>query len=244
MKFPFARTALALAAALTLASCGGGSGKQTYPINVNVKGLVYDNLTLTTNGMELTLKPKADGTDVDGTFPNGVEYGQVYNVVPKKADLSKLPYVLGDQPRHQTCLPNRLSSNTYPDNLPYTATAGQLATIQINYVCTVNAYPLQVSVKGLTGNGLVLANGSTAQAVTPATDSAGIAKDVVVPLGSVPFGKTYGVTVLTQPATQYCSVTAGGDNGQGSGTMRDNDQPDSYNSPGVTNIVVTCGAPK
>lgn len=238
MKFSLARTALALAATLTLASCGGG-GKATYPINVTVKGLVYDNLILTTNGMELTIKPKADGSDVNDKFPNGVEYGQVYNVVPKNADLSKVPYVLGDQPKHQTCLPN----GTYPDNLPHTATAGQLATIQINYVCTVNAYPLTGIVKGLTGTGLVLANGSSASTpVTPSTDSATIASGVGFSLGSVYFGQTYGVTILAQPAGQACTVTAGGDNGKGSGTMKDNDGTDSYASPGVTDIVVTCGA--
>jgi len=239
MKFSLARTALALATTLTLASCGGG-GKATYPINVNVKGLTYDGLILSTNGMDVPVTPPATaGADVNFTFPNGIEYGQVYNVVPKNGDLSKVPYVLGVQAKHQTCLPN----GTYPDNLPHTATAGQLATIQINYVCTVNAYPLTGIVKGLTGTGLVLANGSSASTpVTPSTDSATIASGVGFSLGSVYFGQTYGVTILAQPAGQACTVTAGGDNGKGSGTMKDNDGTDSYASPGVTDIVVTCGA--
>jgi len=239
MKFSLARTALALAATLTLASCGGG-GKATYPINVNVKGLTYDGLILSTNGMDVPVTPPATaGADVNFTFPNGIEYGQVYNVVPKNGDLSKVPYVLGVQAKHQTCLPN----GTYPDNLPHTATAGQLATIQINYVCTLNAYPLTGIVKGLTGTGLVLANGSSAStAVTASTDSATIASGVGFSLGSVYFGQTYGVTILAQPAGQSCTVTAGGDNGKGGGTMKDNDGTDSYNSPGVTTIVVTCGA--
>jgi len=240
MKFSLARTALALAAALTLASCGGGGGKPTYPINVNVKGLAYDGLILSTNGMDVPVNPPATaGADVNFTFPNGVEYGQVYNVIPKNGDLSKVPYVLGVQAKHQTCLPNTV----YPDNLPHTATAGQLATIQINYVCTLNAYPLIGIVKGLTGTGLVLANGSTASTtVTPSTDSATIASGVGFSLGKVYFGQTYGVTILTQPQGQTCSVTAGGDNGKGGGTMRDNDGTDSYNWTGVTDIVVTCGA--
>lgn len=239
MKFSLARTALALAATLTLASCGGG-GKATYPINVNVKGLTYDGLILSTNGMDVPVTPPATaGADVNFTFPNGIEYGQVYNVVPKNGDLSKVPYVLGVQAKHQTCLPN----GTYPDNLPHTATAGQLATIQINYVCTLNAYPLTGIVKGLTGTGLVLANGSSAStAVTASTDSATIASGVGFSLGSVYFGQTYGVTILAQPAGQTCTVTAGGDNGKGGGTMKDNDGTDSYISPGVTDIVVTCGA--
>lgn len=239
MKFPLARTALALAAALTLASCGGG-GKPTYPINVTVKGVQYEGLVLSTNGMDVPVNPPATaGADVNFTFPNQVEYGQVYNVVPKNGNVSTLPYVYGVQPKHQTCLPNTV----YPDNLPHTATAGQLATIQVNYVCTLNAYPLTGLVKGLTGTGLVLANGSSSSVtVTPSTDSATIASGVKFALGNVYFGQTYGVTILAQPAGQTCSVTGGGGNGKGGGTMTDNNGTDSYNSPGITDIVVTCGA--
>jgi len=242
MKFSLARTALALAATLTLASCGGGSGKATYPVHVTVSNLLYEGLILTTNGMDVTVKPPATaGTSVNLTFPNELDYGQVYNVVPKGGDLSTSPVVYGTQPLHQTCLPN----TNYPDNLPHTATAGQLATIQVNYVCALNAYPLLGTVKGLTGTGLQLANGSSAQVdVTPLTDTAGkpTGADTAFSLGKVYWNQTYGVTVLTQPKGQTCTVTAGGDNGKGAGTMKDTNKTDSYNSPGVTDIVVTCVA--
>lgn len=242
MKFSLARTAVALAATLTLASCGGGSGKPTYPVHVTVSNVLYEGLVLSTNGMDVSVpKPATDGADVNLTFPNEIEYGQVYNVVPKGSNLSASPVVYGTQPYHQTCLPNTV----YPNNLPHTATAGQLATIQVNYVCTLNAYPLTGTVKGLTGTGLVLANGSTSSVtVTPATNSttsASTGADVTFSLGKVYWNQTYGVTVLTQPSGQTCTVTSGGDNGKGAGTMRDSGTNNSLSdSTGVTDIVVTC----
>lgn len=243
MKFSLARTALALAATLTLASCGGGGGgKATYPIKVNVKNVLYPGLVLSTNGMDVPVNPPATaGADVNFSFPNEIEYGQVYNVVPKGGDLSSSPVKYGTQALHQTCLPN----TNYPDNLPHTATAGQLATIQVNYVCALNAYPLAGTVKGLTGTGLQLANGSSASVtVTPVTDSTTskpTGADTTFSLGKVYWNQTYGVTVLTQPAGQTCSVTAGGDNGKGAGTMQDTNTTSSLtDTTGVTNIVVTC----
>lgn len=98
MKFSLARTALALAATLTLASCGGGGGKATYPINVKVQNVLYPGLILSTNGMDVPVNPAAKaGDDVNFTFPNQVEYGQVYNVVPKGGDLSTSPVKYGDR---------------------------------------------------------------------------------------------------------------------------------------------------
>jgi hypothetical protein len=238
MKFSLARTALAMAVTLTLASCGGG-GKATYPINVTVSGLQYTGLTMSTNGMDVDVSPPATaGADVSFTFPNNIEYGQIYNVVPKGANLTSSPVSYGKQPLHQTCLP----STSYPNNLPHTATAGQLAKIQVNYVCSVNAYPLTGVVKGLTGTGLIIANGSSSStSVTAVVDSAGKATDVSFALGNVYWGQTYGVTILAQPANQTCSVTAGGDNGKGGGTMTDTNTSSSLTeSKGVTNIEVTC----
>jgi hypothetical protein len=241
MKFSLARPALALAVVATLASCGGG--KATYPINVTVSGLLYSGLTMTTNGMEVDVAPPAKaGDDVSFTFPNGVEYGQIYNVVPKGANLTSSPVTYGKQPLHQTCLP----SSTYPKSLPHTATVGQLAKIQVNYDCATNAYPLTGLVKGLTGTGLVVANGSSSSVtVSPALDANNkpTGADVALVLGNVIWNQTYGVTVLTQPTGQTCSVTAGGDNGTGGGTMTDTNTSNSLaETKGVTNLVVTCVA--
>ncbi|MFL6634019.1 MAG: hypothetical protein ACJ8HJ_17070 [Massilia sp.] len=232
MKFSLARPALALAVLATLAACGGG-GKATFPINVTVSNLQYPGLILNTNGQDLTVNPPATaGQDVTAVFPNGLEYGQVYEVTPKGATIASHAYSGGAQPKHQTCSPALF---------PAYGTAGQLAKIDIRYACAINTYQLIGTVKGLTGTGLVLANGSTTGtiAVSPAVDanSKPTGADVALIMNPVPYNTTYGVTVLTQPTSpaQTCKVT-GGANGTGGGTM--DDAAEAAN--GVTNLVVTC----
>ena len=230
MKFPLARPALALAITLTLASCGGG-GKATFPINVMVSGLQYPGLVLSTNGQDLTIDPPATpGAIVTAVFPNQLEYGQTYEVVPKGATVVNHAATGGAQPKHQNC-----SSTLFP---PY-GTAGQLAKIDIRFVCSILAYPLTGKVVGLTGTGLVLANGSTAATVgvDPNLDANKNPQDVPLAMNAVPYNTTYGVTVLTQPTGQTCTVT-GGANGTGGGTM--DDAAEKHGS--VDNLVVTCVA--
>jgi hypothetical protein len=232
MKFSLARPALALAVLATLAACGGG-GKATFPINVTVSNLQYPGLVLSTNGQDLTVNPPATaGQDVVLTFPNEIEYGQLYEVVPKGATVVNHVPSGGAQPKHQTC-----SQNLFPAY----GTAGQLAKIDIRYACSINAYALSGTVKGLTGTGLVLANGSTTGtiAVSPALDAnqKPTGADVQLIMNPVPYNETYGVTVLTQPTSpaQTCTVT-GGANGAGGGTMDDAAEA----AGGVKNLVVTC----
>jgi hypothetical protein len=230
MKFSLARPALALAIMATLASCGGG-GKATFPINVTVSNVQYAGLILSTNGQDLTVNPPATaGQDVVLTFPNTIEYGQEYEVVPKGATVVNHVATGGALPKHQQCSPNLF---------PAYGTAGQLARIDIRYACAVIAYPLGGAVKGLTGTGLVLANGSTTGtiAVSPALDAnnAPTGADVPLVMNNVPYNTTYGVTVLTQPTGQTCTVT-GGANGKGGGTMDDAAEA----AGGVSNLLVTC----
>jgi hypothetical protein len=232
MKFSLARGALALMATLTLASCGGG--KATFPINVSVSGVSYDGLVLTTNGQDLAINHTGTGTDpvtVNAVFPTQLEYGETYDVVPKSvvtpttvtaADgtTSTVNITTYKYPQHQTCQ----QSGNYPTNLPTYGTAGQLAKIQIYYVCSINAYALSGTVKNLRGTGLTLANGSGPAPVTVAPDldtanaNAPTGKDVVLTMNPVTFNTTYGVTILSQPTGQTCTVT-GGENGRGAGTM-------------------------
>jgi hypothetical protein len=240
MKFSFARGALALMATLTLASCGGG--KATFPINVSVTGVSYDGLVLTTNGQELPIHytgdPKTPAT-INAVFPNGIEYGEIYTVVPKTvtttgSDGKAVTTV--SYPQHQTCSP----ATGYPIGLPITGTAGQLSKIQINYACSINAYPLTGKVTGLRGTGLTLANGSgvATVSVSPAlgTDNQPTGADITnLTLFSVTFATTYGVTVLTQPTGQTCTIS-GGANGTGAGTM---DQA-AETAGGVSNFVISC----
>jgi hypothetical protein len=230
MKFSLARPALALAITATLASCGGG--KATFPIHVAVAGVKYPGLILSTNGQDLAIDPPATADQVvTAVFPNQIEYGQTYEVAPKGATIVNHVATGGAQPKHQTCGPANYS-------LPY-GTAGQLATINIGFACSINTYPLTGTVKGLTGTGLVLANGSTAGtvAVNPALDAnqAPTGADVPLTMNLVPYASTYGVTVLTQPTGQTCTVT-GGTNGTGGGTMDDAAEA----AGGVKNLVVTC----
>jgi hypothetical protein len=232
MKFSLARPALAFAVLATLAACGGG-GKATFPINVTVSNLQYTGLVLSTNGQDLAVNPPATaGQDVVLTFPNQIEYGQIYEVTPKGATISNHTYLGGSQPKHQTCSPNLF---------PAYGTAGQLAKIDIRYLCSINTYQLTGTVKGLTGTGLVLANGSTTStiAVSPALDAnqKPTGADVTLTMNPVPYNTTYGVTVLTQPTNpaQTCKVTCGA-NGTGGGTMDDAAEA----AGGVKDLLVTC----
>jgi hypothetical protein len=232
MKFSLARPALALAIMAALTACGGG-GKATFPINVTVSNLQYPGLILSTNGQDLTINPPATaGQAVTAVFPNQLEYGQTYEVTPKGATISNHTYSGGAQPKHQTCSPT---------TFPAYGTAGQLAKIDIRYSCAINTYPLTGTVKGLTGTGLVLANGSTTGTITvnPALDAnqKPTGADVPLTMNQVPYNTTYGVTVLTQPTNpaQTCTVT-GGANGTGGGTMDDAAEA----AKGVNNLVVTC----
>lgn len=240
MKFSFARPALALAIMATLASCGGG-GKATFPITVTVSNVRYPGLVLSTNGQDLTVNPPSATSATDAivpdvvlAFPNSIEYGQEYEVVPKGATVVNHAATGGALPKHQQCSPNLF---------PAYGTAGQLAKIDIRYACAIIAYPLTGTVKGLTGTGLVLANGSTTGTigVSPAVDAnnAPTGADVTLTMNPVPYGSTYGVTVLTQPTSpaQTCTVT-GGANGTGGGTM--DDAAEAATVPGVNDLVVTC----
>jgi hypothetical protein len=179
------RPALALSLALGLSACGGG-GKATFTIGGEVSGVVYDDLTLTSNGMTITVAPPTTaGAVVKFAFPNQIEYGDVYNVQIAK------------HPKHQKCD----WTPPYPTN---SDTAGRLAVINVRISCAVNAYPIGGKISGLTADGLVLANGSTGGTLTLAKATAPF--DYAMPV-AVTYGQTYGVTVITQPTGLFCTVS-------------------------------------
>jgi hypothetical protein len=223
MKFHFARPALALAASLALASCGGG-GNETYPVKVTITNVLYEGLVLTTNGQEVAVHvaPKA-GDPVVVTFPNGLDYGTYYNVVPKGGTAAGG----GSQPAHQNC-----STNSFPREY---GTAGQTASlesarkpaIEVFYNCVIKAYPLGGTVTGLTSGNLTLINGSNSQVTIAGSTTV---SPLPFSLGSVPFGTSFGVTVLTQPDGFTCTVA------NGTGEMKE----DQEKAGGVTNVAVTC----
>ena len=213
MKSSLIRPALALALAASLAACGG-SDKAEFTVAGSVTGIVYDGLVLTNAGVPLKVAPPATaGAAVSFAFPDKLEYGDTYDVQ------------VTTSPAHQSCAPGVPQGGIYANNAD---TAGRLKTIDIAIVCEINKYTVGGTITGLTGAGLVLANGSTGgtySAATPATPPS--TTPITYELPVVQFGTTYGVTVSTQPAGQICTVA------NPTGTMAD---------AAVTNINVTCVA--
>jgi hypothetical protein len=223
MKFHLARPALVLASSLVLASCGGG-GKETYPVKVTVSNVLYEGLILTTNGQEVAVPvPAKAGDPVVVTFPNGLDYGTYYKVVPKNGTAAGG----GSQPAHQNC-----ATTGYPREY---GTAGQTASlesarkpaIEVFYSCVLKAFPLSGNVTGLTSGNLTLINGSNTQITIAGSTTT---SPLPFSLGSVPYGTSFGVTVLTQPDGFNCTVA------NGTGEMKE----DQEKAGGVTNVAVTC----
>jgi hypothetical protein len=211
MKFHLVRPALVLASSLVLASCGGG-GKETYPVKVTVANVQYPGLILTTNGQELAVNPPAKaGDNVVLSFPNGLDYGTYYNVIPKGGTAAGG----GSQPKHQSC-----QTNGYPREY---GTAGQTASlesartpaIEVFYTCAILAYELSGKVTGLESStaSVTLINGSNSQITL--TSTATTTTPMAFALSPVPYGTSFGVTVLTQPTGYTCTVA------NGTGVMND-----------------------
>jgi hypothetical protein len=213
MKFDLVRPALILASSAVLASCGGGSGKETFPVKVTVSGVQYPGLILTTNGQELPIPvPAKAGDTVVMTFPNGLDYGTYYNVVPKGGTAAGG----GAQPAHQSC-----ATGSVPREY---GTAGQTASlesartpaIEVYYNCHVNSYVLSGTVTGLesTDASITLINGSNSQVTVAST--ATTTTPLTFALANVPYGTTFGVSVLTPPAGYDCDFIV-----DGTGVMND-----------------------
>lgn len=228
MKFHLVRPALVLASSLVLASCGGG-GKETYPVNVTVAGVQYPGLILTTNGQELAVPvPAKAGDNVVLQFPNGLDYGTYYNVIPKGGAATG---GTGSQPAHQSC-----QTNGYPREY---GTAGQTASlesarkpaIEVFYTCAINSYVLSGTVTGLesTDASITLINGSNSQVTVAST--ATTTAPLNFTLAPVPYGTTFGVSVLTAPAGYNCNNIV-------NGTGQMNDALEALG--GQKTVTVTC----
>jgi hypothetical protein len=175
----FLRPAALAALALTLAACGG---KASFPVQGSVSGLAYDGLVLTTNGMDLSVPKGATSF----SFPNTISYGETYAVTIKAP------------PAHQSC--TTVSQSTGLETS--TGTAGLYASINIALSCYLNSYSIGGSVTGLTSEGLVLTNGSAGGTVTLVAAATTYSFATLVP-----YSTSYGVTVLTQPANDICTVS-------------------------------------
>ena len=203
MKSLFLRSGALLACALTLAACGGSGGNLV--LSGTVLGLTRDGLVLQNNGADDLVVPATNTTFV---FPTLIANDTGFNVTIKSSPPSAVC----------TAFNNVGKTGNYDVN-----------TVVIS--CVTNSYDVGGTVSGLTGNGLVLINGADRVAVpagatsftltTVTKDSTG--KDVFA--GRVADGAPYGITVLTQPANQTCTVA------NGTGTM---------GSAAVNTIKVSC----
>jgi hypothetical protein len=175
---------VALACALGLSACGGGSG------DLNLTGNVYnvtkDGLVLTNNGGDDTkvVSPYTSfvfNTRVSSDDSFNIEVKDVPSNVEKKSD----------------CVVSNGKGR-----------ANYYSIAQVRVDCKIRQRALTVLVNGLTKDGLVIVNGTDSKAVAAGTTR--------VDMPKVNEDASYGVTVLTQPAPQTCSVT-GGDTSKGPG---------------------------
>lgn len=120
---------------------------------------------------------------------------------------SEFEILVKTNPKGQVCTPsnNKGRANYYS----YT---------QTRITCDTDKYTLSGTVNGLKGSGLVLANGATTVAVPANASTFTFGK-------TVPNQLTYGVTVLSQPAGQTCTVQ------NGAGIMPIGDKND---------VIITC----
>lgn len=112
-------------------------------------------------------------------------------------------------------------SNCYVSN--GSARANYYTIAQISMYCVIKTHKLSVKINGLTTSGLVIVNGTDRKEV-PANATTQAMADVYE-------DGPYGITILTQPTGQTCTVSGGSSN-NGSGTMGSTDL--------IDNVVVTC----
>jgi hypothetical protein len=171
-----------------LAACGGGGGggtsstatntvaaAPTYTVGGSISGLTSQGLILV-NGTD-TATPNAGDTSF--TFPTAVVAGTSYAV----------------------------SVQLQPDAVNCTVAGGSGAVGSANVTdvavtCASAAFTVGGTISGLTGNGLVLANG------TDTTSPASGATTFTFPT-KLASAASFNVTVSTQPAGQTCTVSNG-----------------------------------
>ncbi len=201
IRWGVGRGMLCALATLALAACGGGGGSSSTPA-MNTAFTIGGTVTgLSASGLVLT-DNGGDNLAVSSgastfTFSATVSSGATYSVA------------VATQPTGETCT---VSSGTG------TATAN---VTSVGVACTSNTYTIGGTISGLNESGLVL------------QDNGG--DNLSVPSGAgtftfstrLAYGRSYDVTVSSQPATENCLVSSGG-----SGTVTGN----------VSTVRVTCSS--
>lgn len=145
MKSSTLRAGLALACALGLSACGGGSG-DLYLTGTITGGVTKDGLVLVNNGGDdLAIPAGATGFQ----FGNRVSTDDEFNITVKSqpSNTDKC-YVVNGQAR-----------------------ANYYTIAQISAYCTIKTHGFTVAVNGLTGTGLSIVNGSDKHDVPAGTTS-------------------------------------------------------------------------
>ena len=194
------KNCLAASLMLALVGCGGDSGgdrgdppgPSAHTIGGSISGLTSAGLVLSNS--VFTVQPDAGATSF--LFPIGLPIGTSYQVNVKT------------QPPGLTCTTQGASG-----------TVGTTDVTSVAVSCTPTLYAIGGTVSGLTGTGLVLANGSDV------VDVAANATQFTLPAHAN--GSAYAVVVQTQPAGQRCTVSAG------SGTVA---------SQAISDVKVDCGS--
>jgi hypothetical protein len=191
MKSSFLRWGSALLCAVILSACGGNNG--SLALQGTISGLSKSGLVLVNKntGEKLTI----------------AAYQTSFVFTKLMAQDEAFDIEIDTAPAGATCT---LTNNK------------AVATVYTSYTtavtCKNNPHVLGGTVKGLSGTGLVLANGADSVPVLPPA-TAGADVTFVFPT-NVGDGDQYGVTVLTQPAGQSCTVNAANN----PGTMPSADQ--------------------
>ena len=182
------RTVLMLCLAGTLASCGGGD-KATFVIGGTATNLKYTGLILQWGNQKLAVAPTSTATNnvISYAFPEKIEYGTTYGVT------------VAHSPAQQVC-------TAYMSTLNGSGldSAGHTASINVPVTCVSNVFALGGVVTGLTGTGLQLINGSVDGPITIAAGAASFTFPLAVEVDT-----GYGISVLTQPVGQTCTVANG-----------------------------------
>lgn len=175
---------------MLLAACGGGGGGEgssastaistvaaasTYTVGGSISGLTSEGLILV-NGTD-TATPNANDTSF--TFPTAVAAGTSYAVTVQL------------QPDAVNCTVSGGSG-----------VVGSANVTDVEVTCASAAFTVGGTISGLTGNGLVLADGTDTTSPAPGA----ITFTFPTKLASA---ASFSVTVTTQPAAQTCTVSNG-----------------------------------
>ncbi len=193
---------------VVLGACGGGGGGSgssdtssstaanvatppVYTIGGGISGLTTLGLTLT-NGTDV-VTPNAGDTSF--VFPTAVAAGTSYSVSIQL------------QPDAVTC-----------SVMGGSGVVGSADVTDVQVDCASAAFTVGGTISGLTGNGLVLADGTDTTSPAPGATAFTFATKLTS-------AASFTVTVLTQPAGQTCAV------GNGMGVIL---------TSSVNNVVITC----